>query len=67
MARSCCLRTATIRPRRRFRELLPEIPLQPLGRADFYATARGPEVAVAVTTGEQWLYANILLTLGVVT
>jgi L-fucose mutarotase len=51
----------------RFRELLPEIPLQPLGRADFYGTARGPELAVAVATGEQRLYANILLTLGVVT
>ena len=50
----------------RFRELLPTITLQPLGRADFYATARGPELAVAVATGEQRLYANILLTLGVV-
>ncbi|TWD80293.1 L-fucose mutarotase [Kribbella amoyensis] len=50
----------------RFRELLPGIALQPLARADFYATARGPELAVAVATGEQRLYANILLTLGVV-
>lgn len=50
----------------RFRELLPGTPLQPLQRADFYATARGPELAVAVATGEQRLYANILLTLGVV-
>jgi L-fucose mutarotase len=38
-----------------------------LGRADFYGTARGPELAVAVATGEQRLYANILVTLGVVT
>jgi L-fucose mutarotase len=51
----------------RFRELLPGTPLQPLARSDFYATARGPELAVAVATGEQRLYANILLTLGVVT
>jgi L-fucose mutarotase len=51
----------------RFRELLPEIPMEPLGRADFYGTARGPELAVAVATGEQRLYANILLTVGVVT
>ena len=50
----------------RFRELLPGTPLQPLQRADFYTTARGPELAVAVATGEQRLYANILLTLGVV-
>jgi L-fucose mutarotase len=50
----------------RFRSLLPGISLQPLARGDFYAAARGPELAVAVATGEQRLYANILLTLGVV-
>jgi L-fucose mutarotase len=42
------------------------VELEPLGRGDFYTTARGPELAVAVATGEQRLYANILLTLGVV-
>jgi len=51
----------------RFRELLPDLTLQGLQRADFYETARGPDLAVAVATGEQRLYANILLTLGVVT
>ncbi|ADB35800.1 RbsD or FucU transport [Kribbella flavida DSM 17836] len=51
----------------RFRELLPGTTLLPLPREDFYAVARSPELAVAVATGEQRLYANILLTLGVVT
>lgn len=50
----------------RFRELLPGVALHPLPRADFYAAARGPDLAVAIATGERRLYANILLTLGVV-
>lgn len=50
----------------RFRELLPSTALEPLPRADFYGVSRGPELAFAVATGEQRLYANILLTLGVV-
>jgi L-fucose mutarotase len=51
----------------RFRTLLPSLTLHPLPRAAFYDEARGPDLAVAVATGEQRLYANILLTLGVVT
>lgn len=50
----------------RFRKLLPGVPLQALPRAEFYSTARGPDLAVAVATGDQRLYANILLTVGVV-
>lgn len=50
----------------RFRELLPEVALDPLDRQAFYAAARGPDLAVAVATGDQRLYANILLTIGVV-
>jgi L-fucose mutarotase len=49
-----------------FRELLPEIELQPLGRFAFYDAARGPDLALAVATGERRVYANILLTIGVV-
>ena len=49
-----------------FRELLPETPLQRLGRFDFYDMARGPDLALAIATGEQRIYANILLTIGVV-
>jgi Fucose dissimilation pathway protein FucU len=50
-----------------FRALLPEIELQPLGRFQFYEAAVGPDVALAIATGEQRLYANLLLTIGVVT
>ena len=49
-----------------FRELLPDVPLQPLGRLAFYDTARGPDLALAIATGEQRIYANLLLTIGVV-
>ena len=49
-----------------FRELLPDTPLQPLGRFAFYDTARGPDLALAISTGDQRIYANLLLTIGVV-
>ena len=49
-----------------FRELLPDVPLQPLGRLQFYDMARGPDLALAILTGEQRIYANLLLTIGVV-
>jgi L-fucose mutarotase len=48
------------------RELLPDVPLQPLRRFEFYDAARGPDLALAISTGEQRLYANLLLTIGVV-
>jgi len=49
-----------------FRELLPGVALQPLDRFAFYAAARGPDLALAIATGERRIYANILLTIGVV-
>lgn len=49
-----------------FRELLPDIPLEAIGRFAFYDAARGPDVALAISTGEQRIYANLLLTIGVV-
>lgn len=42
----------------------PEIDLNPLARFDFYAACRGADLAVCVATGDQRLYANILLTIG---
>jgi L-fucose mutarotase len=51
---------------RHFRELLGGVRADPLSRDDFYAAARGPDLAVAVATGEQRLFANIMLTVGVV-
>ena len=50
-----------------FRRILgPELPLQRMGRFEFYDQARGPDLALAIATGEQRIYANILLTIGVV-
>jgi L-fucose mutarotase len=51
-----------------YRALLgPAVPLQPLGRLDFYAICREPDLAVCVATGDERLYANILLTVGYIT
>jgi L-fucose mutarotase len=49
-----------------FRALLPGHELQTLDRFAFYDAARGPDLALAIATGEQRVYANILLTIGVV-
>ena len=49
-----------------FTALLGGMALEPLTRQQFYAAARGPDLAVTVATGDQRLYANILLTIGVV-
>jgi L-fucose mutarotase len=51
---------------REFRELLPGNGLEPLGRFEFYEAARSPDVALAIATGERRVYANILLTIGVI-
>ena len=49
----------------RYRDLLGAgYDLRPLGRLDFYAECRQPDLAVCVATGDQRLYANILLTIG---
>lgn len=41
-------------------------PLQQLERFAFYEAGRGADVALAVATGEQRIYANLLLTIGVI-
>ena len=52
----------------RYRELLgPELDLRSLARLDFYIECRQPDLAVCVATGDQRLYANILLTIGYIT
>jgi L-fucose mutarotase len=49
----------------RYRELLGRaLPLQSLGRHEFYAACREPDLAVCVATGDGRLYANVLLTIG---
>ncbi len=50
-----------------FRELLPStIELTPSERFAFYEHARGRDLALVIATGEQRIYANVLLTIGVV-
>ncbi|HEY6571200.1 MAG TPA: RbsD/FucU family protein [Candidatus Limnocylindrales bacterium] len=49
-----------------FGRALPDTELQRLGRFEFYAAASAPDTALSIATGEQRLYANILLTIGVV-
>lgn len=49
----------------RFTQALgPDKSIVPLPRSEFYETCRGDDVAVAVATGEQMFYANLLLTIG---
>jgi L-fucose mutarotase len=49
----------------RYAELLgPGLPLRPLGRMEFYSECRQPDIAVCVATGDDRLYANLLLTIG---
>jgi L-fucose mutarotase len=50
-----------------FRKLLPsEVSITPVERFAFYAAVGEPAVCLVVATGEQRIYANILLTIGVV-
>ncbi|GAB4514123.1 MAG: RbsD/FucU family protein [Anaerolineae bacterium] len=44
----------------------PDVELMPLERYAFYDKAQQPNVALVVATGEQRLFANIILTIGVV-
>jgi L-fucose mutarotase len=49
-----------------FRRILPGVDLQPLEPFKFYEAARGPDLALAIATGERRTYANIILTIGAV-
>ena len=50
-----------------FRKLLAGGPeLEKLGRYPFYEAARSEDTALVIATGEQRIYANLLLTIGVV-
>jgi len=49
-----------------FRSILPDVALTKYDRFTFYEEAEGPETCLVVMTGEQRIYANILLTIGVV-
>ncbi|MBL8164758.1 MAG: RbsD/FucU family protein [Anaerolineae bacterium] len=49
-----------------FRRLLPGLELKKTDRFSFYDLARDPDCCLVIATGEQRIYANILLTIGVV-
>ena len=48
-----------------FRERLPGLRLETLDRYAFYDACCEPDVRLAISTGEQRVFANILLTVGV--
>jgi L-fucose mutarotase len=48
-----------------YRTLLPpDLPVDVVERMAFYELTRRPEVTLAVATGDQRLYSNVLLTIG---
>jgi L-fucose mutarotase len=50
-----------------FRQILPVgLELEVLERFAFYAAVREPDVALLIATGEERIYANILITIGVI-
>lgn len=49
-----------------FTALLPELELQRVERFAFYDLARTQDVGLVIATGESRVYANIMLTIGVV-
>ena len=49
-----------------FQKLLGDVSLSTLGRFEFYDTSCLSDVKLAISTGEQRTFANILLTVGVV-
>lgn len=44
----------------------PEITIEPVNRVPFYGIASDIDVALVIATGEQRIFANILLTIGVI-
>ena len=48
-----------------YRAMLPGVPFSALQRMPFYEAARHPDVAIVIATGDQRVYANLLLTIGV--
>jgi L-fucose mutarotase len=50
-----------------FTALLPDQELQRVERFDFYDLARTTDVGLVIATGESRVYANLMLTIGVVT
>jgi L-fucose mutarotase len=49
-----------------FNALLPNICLKKFGRMDFYDIARERDVVLIIATGEQRVFSNLMLTIGVI-
>ncbi len=50
-----------------YRKLIPKaVPFASLERFDFYDEASSPDTALVIASGEQRVYANLLMTVGVV-
>lgn len=49
-----------------FSRLMPGLDLTKYDRFEFYEVAGSPDTCLVIVTGEQRIYANILLTIGVV-
>ena len=49
-----------------FKALLPDVEFHHHTRFPFYDLARGSDVSLVIATGEQRVYANILLVIGVI-
>lgn len=47
-----------------FQNILPDCPMEKLGRYEFYDACCQQDVELAISTGEERPYANILLTVG---
>ncbi len=50
----------------RSRRMPPNMPVTKHARFDFYEVTRSPDTILVIATGEQRIYANIVLTIGVV-
>ena len=48
-----------------YRSMLAPLPVDTLGRFEFYDAARSPDLALAIVTADVRTYANLLLTIGV--
>ena len=50
-----------------YRKLFPKsVPFDPRGRFEFYDEAASPDTSLVIASGEQRVYANLILTVGVV-
>ncbi|NDJ86608.1 MAG: RbsD or FucU transport [Chloroflexi bacterium] len=49
-----------------YRQLMPDVDLETLGRFPFYEAARSKDTALVIATGEQRTWACILLTIGLI-